>query len=64
MQLKEVMKGDVTSENMVLWKKKKKIELFKQVLPFLRKIQVSLRRVIYIVFQRVLDLVVLVKELE
>lgn len=62
MQLKEVMKGDVTSENMVLWKKK--IELFKQVLPFLRKIQVSLRRVIYVVFQRVLDLVVLVKELE
>lgn len=64
MQLKEVMKGDVTSENMVLWKKKKKIELFKQVLPFLRKIQVSLRRVIYVAFQRVLDLVVLVKELE
>lgn len=63
MQLKEVMKGDVTSDNMVLWKKKK-IELFKQVLPFLRKIQVSLRRVIYVVFQRVLDLVVLVKELE
>lgn len=63
MQLKEVMKGDVTSENMVLWKKKK-IELFKQVLPFLRKIQVSLRRGIYVAFQRVLDLVVLVKELE
>lgn len=63
MQLKEVMKGDVTSENMVLWKKKK-IELSKQVLPFLRKIQVSLRRGIYVAFQRVLDLVVLVKELE
>lgn len=43
---------------------KKKIELSKQVLPFLRKIQVSLRRVIYVAFQRVLDLVVLVKELE
>lgn len=63
MQLKEVMKGDVTSDNMVLWKKKK-IELFKQVLPFLRKIQVSLRRGIYVAFQRILDLVVLVKELE
>lgn len=43
---------------------KKKIELFKQVLPFLRKIQDSLRRVIYVAFQRVLDLVVLIKELE
>lgn len=62
MQLKEVTKGDVTSENMALWKKK--IDLLKQVLPFLRKIQVSLRRVIYIAFQRVFDLVVLVKELE
>lgn len=35
MQLKEVMKGDVTSENMVLWKKKNRT--FQTGVAFLKK---------------------------
>jgi len=41
-----------------------KIDLFKQLLPFSRKIQVSVRRVIYLAFCRVFDLVVMVKEIK
>lgn len=58
---KKVMKGGEISNNVGLWRR---IELFKKLLPFLRKIQVSVRRAIYLAFCRVFDLLVLIEEIK
>lgn len=58
---KKVMKGGEISNNVGLWRR---IELFKKLLPFLRKIQVSVRRAIYLAFCRVFDMLVLIEEIK